>query len=63
MWAGLIAYRVQVLGKGERVSNDTISWSELAELTHATQVERFHFCGCEEGEGWYSDCPKGGASE
>jgi hypothetical protein len=41
--------------------NDSISWSELAELTHATQVERFNFCTCEDNEGQdnpYEDCPK-----
>ena len=33
-----------------------MSWGELAQLTHARQVELFHFCGCEWGEAWYSDC-------
>jgi hypothetical protein len=40
---------------------DSISWSELAELTHATQVEKFGFCTCEdnqERENPYQDCPK-----
>jgi hypothetical protein len=37
---------------------DSISWGELAQLTHKTQVERFGFCTCEEQESWpYSDCP------
>ena len=43
--------------------DESISWSELAELTHATQVERFGFCLCEDNEGQenpYADCPKGG---
>jgi len=43
-----------------RMSRD-LSWSELAELTHATQVEHFSFCLCEDNEGQenpYSDCPK-----
>jgi len=42
---------------------DSISWSELAELTHATQVERFNWCMCEDNEGQenpYADCPKEG---
>jgi hypothetical protein len=42
---------------------ESISWSELAELTHATQVERFSFCSCEDLEPHehpYEDCPKGG---
>ena len=40
-----------------------LSWSELAELTHATQVEHFNFCMCEDldpHEYPYADCPKGG---
>jgi len=43
--------------KGE----ETISWGELANLTHATQVERFGWCICEgtNGEGQLADdCPK-----
>ena len=36
-------------------------WSELAELTHVTQVEHFNFCLCEEQEQFpYDDCPKEG---
>lgn len=39
--------------------NDSISWQELSELTHATQLERFGWCGCEdEGTFVYTDCPK-----
>jgi hypothetical protein len=43
-----------------------LSWSELAELTHVTQVEHFNFCLCEDNEGQenpYADCPKGDESE
>lgn len=37
---------------------ESMSWSEVAELTHATQVERFNWCGCEEQEQFpYNDCP------
>lgn len=36
---------------------DSISWAELAALTHVTQVQRFGFCLCEDGEKSYSDCP------
>ena len=37
--------------------NDSISWGELAELTHAAQVERFGWCICEgtDGQGQLSD--------
>ncbi len=41
--------------------DESISWSELAELTHATQVERFGWCMCEDsGTFNYTDCPKEG---
>jgi hypothetical protein len=33
-------------------------WSDLAELTHETQVSEFGWCSCEEQEYFpYSDCP------
>lgn len=39
--------------------DDSISWGELAQLTHVTQVERFNWCWCEEQEQFpYDDCPK-----
>jgi hypothetical protein len=45
--------------KGQEMMEDSISWGELAELTHATQVERFNFCLCEEQEQFpYEDCPR-----
>lgn len=37
-------------------------WSDIAQLTHETQVEEFGFCTCEDNErneNPYSDCPKG----
>ena len=43
-----------------------LSWSELAELTHATQVEYFSYCLCEDNEGNenpYADCPTEGEGE
>ena len=44
------------------MSEDLVmSWSELAQLTHTTQVERFNWCMCEDNEGQenaYADCPK-----
>lgn len=34
-------------------------WSDLALLTHETQVEKFGFCTCEEQEEFpYEDCPR-----
>ena len=39
--------------------SESISWGELAELTHATQVEKFNFCTCEEQEEFpFADCPR-----
>jgi hypothetical protein len=36
-----------------------LSWSDLADLTHATQVQGFGFCTCEEQEYFpYEDCPR-----
>jgi hypothetical protein len=46
-----------------RTMDNVMSWSELAELTHATQVERFNWCICEDNDGLenpYEDCPKKG---
>jgi hypothetical protein len=44
---------------GTDMSQESISWSELAELTHATQVERFNWCSCEDsGTLVYLDCPE-----
>jgi hypothetical protein len=39
---------------------ESISWGELAELTHATQVERFGWCICEDpSQGQLADdCPR-----
>lgn len=43
-------------------SERSYSMSEMAELTHETQVEIFGWCRCEDNEGNenpYSDCPTG----
>ena len=41
------------------MSEMSISWGEIANLTHKTQVEQFNFCSCEEQEYFpYEDCPK-----
>lgn len=41
------------------MSEMSISWGELAQLTHITQVKQFGFCSCEEQEYFpYADCPK-----
>jgi hypothetical protein len=42
---------------------EQLTWSELSELTHETQVAKFNFCSCEDNEGQenpYTDCPKTG---
>lgn len=33
-----------------------LSWSEIAELNHARQVDLFGWCSCEDGEPAYEDC-------
>ena len=41
------------------MSQESMSWSEVAELSHATQIEKFNFCTCEEGKQFpYADCPR-----
>jgi hypothetical protein len=47
------------MGAQQVSDQDSISWGELAQLTHATQVERFNWCSCEEKEQFpYNDCPR-----
>lgn len=44
------------------MSEKVYYWSDLAELTHTTQVEEFGFCTCEDNAGNenpYADCPEG----
>ena len=46
---------------------DEMSYGDLAELTHDTQVAIFGFCGCEDNgndnnESPYGDCPKNSSS-
>lgn len=43
----------------EDKSQATYYWSELAELTHETQVEKFGWCSCEDDLAPYADCPTG----
>ena len=40
-------------------SQETYYWSDLAELTHETQVEKFGWCACEDDLATYADCPTG----
>ena len=41
------------------MSEMSMSWEDIANLTHKTQVEQFNFCSCEEQEYFpYTDCPK-----
>jgi hypothetical protein len=37
-----------------------LSYSELADLTHISQVELFGFCTCEDGPKVYEDCTQDG---
>ena len=46
-------------GEGEDRSQDSISWGELALMTHTTQVAGFGWCWCEEEMDFpYDDCPR-----
>lgn len=39
---------------------DSISWGELAQMTHAEQVDLYNWCSCEDNEGQenpFDDCP------
>lgn len=38
-------------------SQEAVSWGEVAVLTHAEQVHRYGWCGCEDSEAQYEDCP------
>jgi hypothetical protein len=52
------------MSKMKQHLEESISWGELAELTHTTQVERFNWCACEEQEHFpYADCPREGESK
>jgi hypothetical protein len=42
-------------GESEDRSQESISWGELALLTHATQVAGFNWCWCEEQESFPYD--------
>jgi hypothetical protein len=33
------------------MTEESMSWGDIANLTHATQVEKFNFCTCEDNEG------------
>lgn len=55
-----MSLRVEYYPLARRIAmSKSISWSELAQLTHATQVEQFGFCMCEDLEPHeypYADC-------
>lgn len=43
----------------KEIEREDYSWQEMADLTHATQVQIFQWCGCEEQEEFpYADCPR-----
>jgi hypothetical protein len=63
MWRLLTTYQSMPPQRGAEMSQESIGWSELAELTHETQVYKFGWCMCEDTEPHeypYSDCPKTG---
>jgi hypothetical protein len=38
------------VSKIKRHLEESMSWQDIANLTHATQVEKFNWCACEEQE-------------
>jgi hypothetical protein len=38
-------------------------WGEMADLTHESQVAIFNWCGCEDGNFFYDDCPTGATND
>jgi hypothetical protein len=57
----LLGSGVRTMSKIKRHLEESMSWGEVALLTHATQVERFNWCWCEEQEQFpYDDCPREG---
>jgi hypothetical protein len=57
--SALTYYTNNVLRQENKMSEMSMSWGELALLTHATQVEKFNWCMCEEQEYFpYDDCPR-----
>jgi hypothetical protein len=52
------------VSKIKRHLEESMSWQDIANLTHATQVEKFNWCACEEQEQFpYEDCPRVGEGE
>jgi hypothetical protein len=52
------------VSKIKRHLEESMSWQDIANLTHATQVEKFNWCSCEEQEQFpYDDCPREGEGE
>jgi hypothetical protein len=47
----------------EQIQDDApqLSWGELADLTHVSQVEMFGWCSCEDGPKVYDDCTQDGS--
>ena len=52
------------VSKIKRHLEESMSWQDIANLTHATQVEKFNWCACEEQEQFpYEDCPRVGEGD
>jgi hypothetical protein len=60
----LLGSGVRTMSKIKRHLEESMSWQDIANLTHATQVEKFNWCACEEQEQFpYEDCPRVGEGE
>lgn len=49
----ILAITIAEVGDNE----PTLSWSDLANMTHERQVALFGWCSCEDSEAPYDDCP------
>lgn len=50
-----------VIDVAQDMSQESYSWSEMAQLNHTSQVRLFGWCACEDNEGNenpYADCPE-----
>ena len=62
LFAPTITVEALAIAKDQEAEEEApqLSWSELADLTHAKQVELFGFCTCEDGPKVWDDCTQDG---
>jgi hypothetical protein len=61
LFAPTITVQALAIAKDQEAEEERqLSMSELAELTHARQVELFNWCSCEDGPKVWDDCTQDG---